>query len=161
MRFLSDKTVEKAYNYALEVLAKVGIIFEKEEALDVFRNRGFKVEANKVFMNSKQIELALETLPKAAPEEDKGGSAVATSPFGNSPLILDHRTGEIRRGTLTDAINVYKLTETSPLYECSNPAVVDPEGLEAEDGFVAQVALLLKHTDKFPSLGIRATKATS
>ena len=70
-------------------------------------------------------------------------------------------TGQIRRGTIGDAVKMYQLAETSDLYESINPGVVDPEGNDSDDPFIAQVAMLLKYSDKWPSLGVRATQSNT
>ncbi|MDA3787439.1 MAG: trimethylamine methyltransferase family protein [Desulfobacula sp.] len=56
---------------------------------------------------------------------------------------------------------MYQLAETSELYESINPGVVDPEGNDSDDQFIAQVAMLLKYSDKWPDLGLRATKSNT
>lgn len=79
----------------------------------------------------------------------------------NAPCILDDNTGKIRRCNIADAIKIYQINETSSLYECANPGCADPVGNDAPDQFVAQMAISLKYSDKYPSIGLRATVGNS
>jgi len=56
---------------------------------------------------------------------------------------------------------MYQLAETCDLYESINPGVVDPEGNDSEDQYISQIAMMLKYSDKFPNLSLRATKSSS
>lgn len=58
-------------------------------------------------------------------------------------------------------MKMYKLTQTSDLYECASPCVIDPVDNDADDLYVGQIAMLLRYSDKWPSVGIRATAQNS
>lgn len=160
-KFVDDFTIQNAYMQALEIVEKVGIRFESEVARDLFKNRGARVEGDKVFIPRHLMEEALESTPKqdySAPAEKR---VVAATPFSNAPFILDDYTGAIRRCNIEDAIKLYQLNETSSLYECANPGCADPTGNDAPDQFVSQMAMVLKYSDKYPSIGLRATNSNS
>ena len=69
------------------------------------------------------------------------------------PTILDDETGVYRSGTVEDVVKMYKLTQTSDLYECASPCVIDPVDNDADDLYVGQIAMLLRYSDKWPRLG--------
>ncbi|MBW2635762.1 MAG: trimethylamine methyltransferase family protein [Deltaproteobacteria bacterium] len=76
-------------------------------------------------------------------------------------MIIDDNTEKIRRGNIQDAIKMYQLAETCDLYESINPGVVDPEDNDSEDPYIGQIAMMLKYSDKFPNLSVRATKSNT
>jgi len=162
MRKLADDiTIQNAYMKALEIMETTGVRFENEEAKTILQKGGAKVDGDTVFIQGRLVEEALKTTPK----QDYGFSAqkrvVAGTPFSNAPFVLDDDTGVIRRCNIEDAIKLYQINETSPLYECANPGCADPVGNDAPDQFVAQIAMVLKYSDKYPSLGLRATGSTA
>ena len=160
-KLVDDVTIQNAYMQAIEIIENVGVRFESEVVRELFKERGARVEGDKVFVPCHLLEEALETTPK----QDYRGLAqkrvIAATPFSNAPFILDDDTGAIRRCNIADAIKMYQINETSSLYECTNPGCADPVDNDAPDQFVAQVAMALKYSDKYPSIGLRATKSTS
>lgn len=159
-RVADSTTLQNAYMKALEIIEIVGVRFEVEQALDSFKQAGARIEGETVYISSKLVEEALTSTPTCKPASGTRRVA-ATTPFSNAPFLLDEYTGKIRRCSVEDAIKFYKLNETSSLYENSNPGCADPIGNDTDDQFVAQIAMLLKYSDKVPSLGLRATVNTS
>ncbi len=158
---LDKKTIETIYETAADILATVGVEFDLASARELFEKHGAKIEGKKVFISPALLARSLELMPRYKYEPVNKKRLVAASPFSNSPMILDDATGESRRGTINDAVKMYQLAETSGLYESINPGVVDPEGNDCDDPFIAQIAMLLKYSDKWPSLGLRATKSNT
>ena len=99
--------------------------------------------------------------PKKQYEPPERKRLVAASPFSNAPMVLDDDTEQIRPGTIRDVIKMYQLAETSSLYESVNPGIVDPVDNDIEDQYLAQIAMLLKYSDKYPSFGFRATRSNT
>lgn len=160
-RFVDECTLQNAYQKTIEVMENVGVRFESEAVREVLKTRGARVEGDLVYIPGRLLEEALNTTPK----QDYGTSAskrvAAATPFSNAPFILDDDTGVIRRCNIDDAIKLYQINETSSLYECANPGCADPTGNDAPDQFVAQVAMTLKYSNKYPSIGLRATGSNS
>lgn len=158
---LTKEQIENIYESATDILSTVGVEFDLESARELFKKHGATVEGKKVFIAPNLLAETLKMMPKYTYEPTNTKRLVAASPFSNCPMILDDSTGLSRRGTIKDAIRMYQLAETSALYESVNPGVVDPEGNDSEDPYLAQIAMLLKYSDKFPSLGLRATKSNT
>jgi len=158
---LTKEQIETIYETATDILSTVGVEFDLESARELFKKHGATVEGKKVFISESLLAETLKMMPKYIYEQTHTKRLVAASPFSNCPMILDDATGLNRRGTIEDAIKMYQLAETSDLYESVNPGVVDPEGNDSEDPYLAQIAMLLKYSDKFPSLGLRATKSNT
>jgi trimethylamine--corrinoid protein Co-methyltransferase len=158
---LTKETIETMYECAADILASVGVEFDMASARELFKKNGAKIEGKKVYLSPSLVAKALQLMPKTTYEPTNLKRLVAASPFSNAPMIIDDLTGQSRRGTIGDAIKMYQLSETSELYKFANPGVVDPEGNDSDDPFIAQIAMLLKYSDKWPNLGTRATKSNT
>lgn len=158
---LNENEIESIYEAAADILATVGVEFEMDSALELFKKNGVQVEGKRVFITKDFLADTLKLVPEFKYEPADTKRLIAISPFCNSPMIVDDATGVTRRGTVEDAVKMYQLAETSDLYECANPGVVDPEGNDCEDQYISQIAMLLKYSDKYPSLGLRATKSNT
>lgn len=155
--FANKTKIENAYEQVLTVLEKVGIRFESRIVRELFEKQGATVKEDMVLFSRELIERVLASTPKQdyAPAAQK--RVVAATPFSNAPFLVDDETGKIRRCNLNDAVKLYQINETSELYECTNPGCADPIGNDAPDQFVAQMAMALKYSEKYPSIGLRAT----
>ena len=161
MKFISNQTIEAIYEKAVHILDTVGIEFEMNSALALFQKHGARVEGKRVFISPSLLGTALDFLPKVQYVPTDHKRLVAATPFSNAPMIIDDVTRKPRRGNIQDAVKMYQLAETCDLYESINPGVVDPEGNDSEDPYIAQIAMMLKYSDKFPSLSMRATKSNT
>lgn len=160
-RILDPERSRDVYARVVEILEKVGVIFSSEDSRKLFAAHGAKTRGETVFIPAKLLELALSLLPDCEFDPARPKKVAATSPFGNVQTLYDEQRQVFRRGTLEDAVKMYRLTQTSALYECANPAIVDPLGNDAPDPYVGQIAVLLRYTDKWISSGMRATAANA
>jgi trimethylamine--corrinoid protein Co-methyltransferase len=161
MKLLNKKTIETIYEKATDILATVGVEFEMDSAIGLFKKNGAKVEGKRVFISPSLLTAALDSLPRVKYNPTHNKRLIAASPFSNAPMILDDLTGGFRQGNVQDAVKMYQLAETNDLYESINPGVVDPEGNDSKDPYIGQIAMMLKYSDKFPGLSIRATKSNT
>ena len=159
--FVDAATIQNAYMQAVEIVEKVGVRFESEVVRELFQKCGARVEDDKVFISRQLMEEALENTPKQDYSIPSKKRVVAATPFSNAPFILDDDSGAIHRCNIGDAMKFYQINETSSLYECSNQGCADPVGNDAPDQFVAQIAMALKYSNKYPSIGLRATSTNS
>lgn len=160
-KFVDEVTLQNAYMMALDIIENAGIRFESEVVRELFKKRDARIEGDMVFIPRHLIEEALDSTPKQDYSAPSKKRVVAATPFSNAPFILDDETGAIYRCSIEDAIKFYQINETSSLYECTNPGCADPVGNDAQDQFVAQIAMALKYSDKYPSIGLRATASNS
>jgi len=160
-KFVDDVTLHNAYTQALEIIENIGVRFQSETVREFLKNRGSRVEGDKVFIPRHLMEEALEICPKQDYSLPTQKRVVAATPFSNAPFILDDDTGAIRRCTISDAEKMYQVNETCSLYECTNPGCADPVDNDAPDQFVSQVAMAIKYSNKYPSIGLRATNSTA
>ena len=142
-QFVEDLTLQDAYMQALQIVENIGVRFQSEAVRVLFKQRGARVAGDTVFIPPRLLEEALATTPKQDYRLTVQKRVVAATPFSNAPFILDDDTGAIRRCTVSDAIKMYQVNETSALYECANPGCADPIDNDTPDQFVSQIALAL------------------
>jgi trimethylamine---corrinoid protein Co-methyltransferase len=158
---LDRQTIVSICDQAANILSDVGVAFETDSARDLFQKHGATVHGKQVRIRASLLEQALKLVPESAKPPADRKRVAAASPFGNAPMILDDRTGQFRRGTIADAVQMYQLAQTADLYESANPGVADPEGNDSEDPFLGQIAMMLKYSDRRPAIGLRATRSNT
>ncbi len=159
--YLDQETLGNSIATVYDILEKTGVRFESGKACELFREHGAEIEGDIVRMPRKLVDEALEAVPKMEYGEAHAPRIAGASLFSDAPFIIDEVNGSIRRCTVSDQIKMYKLNDTSEIYEMATPGCADPEDIHMEDGFVAQIAMLLKYSVKYPSIGIRATASNS
>ena len=65
--YVSTRDVELLHEYTLKVLKEVGVSFNCEEALDIFKKHGATVEGSIVKIDESLLNAALETAPSWKP----------------------------------------------------------------------------------------------
>jgi trimethylamine--corrinoid protein Co-methyltransferase len=108
-RRLSDDQLKRIHHASLDILDRTGVCLYDQEALDLMKKAGVKVtDGNRVRIPPSLIEWALSIAPKHITICDRNGRRVMPlernnvffGPGSDQLWILDHRTGERRRGTL-------------------------------------------------------------
>ncbi len=151
---LSKSEIEHIHEKTLYLLANKGMVYESEEALNIFRNAGFKVEGKTVFFTERQISEALKTTPKSFKFygrnnaiEVKAGANV-TLPFTGPVFVLSD--GKYRAPVLDDYINFTKLCQSSDIMDVVGLTlfsgdIISNNPMESAKG---RLALTLANSDK-------------
>lgn len=119
---LSLKQCERIHEAALSILGRTGVVFQCQEAIDILRKGGAKIDGERVFIPPSMVEKALKTVPKEFTLHDQEGNpkfAVGgrNCLFGTGSdclNILDHRTGEHRAPVTNDLIELVTLCDSLP-----------------------------------------------
>ena len=108
-RRLSDTQLERLHHASLEILDRTGVILYDQEALDLMKRAGVKPdEENRVHIPPGLVEWALSVVPKRVVLCDRSGRRVMPlernnvffGPGSDCSWVVDHRTGEHRKGSL-------------------------------------------------------------
>ncbi|MEG0377413.1 MAG: trimethylamine methyltransferase family protein [Eubacterium sp.] len=154
-KFISKKDIEKIHQNTLQILEKVGVIFENEKAHDIFRSHGAKVEGDTVFIPEVLLEKALETVPSqftlhsnTTSNVTLGGADRIIIPSVSNIYIEDN--GRIRKTNNVDTINQFKMAATSTF---ANSASINQfpnrTNFTNAQKIWANLAMTLKYSSKY------------
>ncbi|MDM8541007.1 trimethylamine methyltransferase family protein [Desulfococcaceae bacterium HSG9] len=151
--------LDMIHNHSLEILYDTGIRFYSEKAVDVFKNRGFRVQGQTVYFEEKEIDNALKTVPaeftvKARNPQKNiriGGGDCLMAPGYGPPFIIE-ATGEKRNATLEDVHKFCKLVQTSEYLDFNSAIVVQPDDVPTATAHLDLLLSTILLTDK-PIMG--------
>lgn len=156
---LSPKEIATLHEATLRVLARTGVAFAHEQALEIFKKNGARTEGNRVFIHERLLERALESIParftlygrESGDHVVVGGGRPVYAP-ASGPVFV--KSGSRKRpASREDYINLIKLTQGSPVLEVANYIVVDPQDIDVGRRRLFQVAAALKYSTK-PLVGM-------
>jgi trimethylamine--corrinoid protein Co-methyltransferase len=144
---LNEAQIDKIHQACMYILNKVGIRFNDQEALDIFKQHGFKVDGQTVFFEERQIENALKTAPSEFtiqarnPEKSIkiGGRHLALGPAWAAPYVID-KENKRRTGTLEDHNNLCKLAQTSSVLDFTAGSMAIPAELSPKKAATEMLA---------------------
>ena len=163
-----DKFVlDLIHKHSLEILQDTGIRFYSEKAVDVFKNRGFRVQGQTVYFEEKEIDNALKTVPaeftvKARNPQKNiciGGGDYMMAPGYGPPFIIE-ATGEKRNATLEDVFKFCKLVQTSEYLDFNSAIVVQPDDVPAQTAHLDLLLATILLTDK-PLMGSTSSEVAA
>jgi trimethylamine--corrinoid protein Co-methyltransferase len=133
MPALTPSDTMQIHDASVEILGRVGVAFSHEEAVDIFKTRGFKVEGKTVFFTENSIREALASTPSdfnlSARNPKKsvrvGANSFVTAPAYGAPYVIT-TAGERRKGTLQDYESFCKLVHTSGQIDVNGYLMVEP-----------------------------------
>lgn len=123
VRYLSESQAQRIHQASLEILERVGVDLYEQEALDLFRSAGARVEeGGRVYLSEKLVDWGRSVAPSTITLHDRNGEAVMPLKqgavyFGTGSdclYVLDHRTGERRLATLSDIEEIFTVCDALP-----------------------------------------------
>jgi trimethylamine--corrinoid protein Co-methyltransferase len=155
-RSLDGDQISLLHGASLEILARTGVRFYSEEALDLFRKGGAHVsDGNLVRVPAHLVEWALRTAPKSVTLYDRNGQRALSvggyhSYFGvgsDCMHIYDLYDGRRRQAVLQDVVNGVRLVDALPnlsfVMSMFLPSDVPQERYERH-----QMSIMLQETTK-------------
>ena len=156
---LSQEQVQQIHDHAMQILEEIGIDFLHPRSLDIFRQRGLKIEEQRVRFPRGFIEEQIKQVPASFEVQARnpkhsvtiGGNHMVNAPVYGPPFITDLDRG--RRGaTIEDFTNFDKMAQATPQIHCAGGTIVEPEDLPLETRHLDMVYSHLRWTDK-PFMG--------
>ncbi len=168
--FLSMSDVQAIHDASMKLLGEIGILFPEENALDIFKNRGLRVEGEKVFFSEEQVMRAVRDVPKqftiyarnAEKDVTIGAGNPVFAPGYGAPFLVDAQSGR-REPTIEDYHNLVKLAHNLPNQELSGHLMVEPQDIPSETAHLEMLHAHMLHSDKpfiGSSEGARGSKHT-
>jgi len=151
-RYESDLIHEKT----LKLLAEVGVVFESQKAVDVFKEHGAGANGKTVFISEKMLAEALKSVPESFTWEGRksnvevGKGSISIPAYG--PIYL-YQNDKIVNITPRDYVNFHKLHETSDVIQAANPNVMEPTQISESLRAKYQMATTLLYSTK-PCMGL-------
>ena len=157
-KVVDDAVLPRIHGATVKLLEETGIIFEHDEALEIFKRHGAKVQGKTVYIPRKMAEAAMEQTPTTYRHEARNqaqsvtiGDGIAPHPNVGSVFCEDLDRGK-RRGLLEDFANFQKLSQASDFCKLTGATPVAPDDVEASERALYMLYETIKHTDK-PLIG--------
>ena len=153
---LSDEQVEKIHATSLEILERIGIQLDLQEAVDILKKAGARVtEDGRVHVPPKLVEKALTTTPKEVTLYDRhgkpvmplGGNRCFFGPGSDCLNIIDHRSGERRKPLMQDVVEGVRLCDALPNIDFVMSMVL-PSDVDQTVADIYQMEAMLSQTTK-------------
>jgi len=131
MKSLTEEQKNTVHELACGLLSETGMLFALEEARDIFKANGFKIENGRVFITEGQVDNALKTVPAEfdviAPDMNKkiriGGNNRVWTPSCSCTKIQD-LDGTVRPSTRHDYEKFLRLMQGIDTITCCFEFVV-------------------------------------
>jgi trimethylamine--corrinoid protein Co-methyltransferase len=164
MQTLTQAQMQLIHDSAMEILGNIGVVFNEEEALEIFKANDFKVEGKTVFFKEQQVGAALETAPAkftvTARNREKsvvvGEEGFALVPGYGAPFITG-ADGSQREATMADYENFCKLVQTSKHLNMNGFMMVEPSDVSPETAHLDMLFSSIALCDK-PYMGSPLSK---
>ncbi len=161
---LSPKEMEQVHDASIKILEETGIIFHSEEALNIFRDNGFKTDGDIVFFSGSKVQAALDKCPPTY--EFYARNPKKTVIVGEKKHLIQPAFGCVfvqepgkprRKGVLQDYINYQRLIQQSNLIQLAGGVPIVASELATETRHLYQMYNAIKYTDK-PIIGWAASE---
>lgn len=165
VRVLSPCHVREIHRATMEILERVGVIFEEEEALELFERAGAKVTHDVVRLPSEMVEALLRRCPSRVILRGKdpsksvllGAKGVHYTNGYGATFVKDLDTGCLREARLDDLERFTRLADALDNVHYILTQVI-PQDVPSEAADVYQAWMLLKTARKH--VGLSVTKST-
>lgn len=153
--YIGKSDIEQIHDASLQILSEVGVCFESEKALEVFRKNGVKTDGNIVYIDSETVDYALKNAPESfslVADFDKeiqvGNHSMNTRIIGHPTYML--KDNKICPMQAQDGIDQFKLSETSTVTNCTGLNYAFLNGIQTtkKEHIFAPMAFALKYSQK-------------
>ena len=138
MQTFSEDDIKKIHDASMGILGSIGVYFDDEEVVGLFKSHGFKINGKTVFFSEEQVLKAIESSPSVfkitARNRDNdiaiGEENFALAPGYGAPFIIEY-DGTRRNATMEDYSNLCKIIQTSKYLDANGFMMVEPHDIPA------------------------------
>lgn len=133
LKLLTNEAIEKIIGEAMSILAKIGVLVENDDGLNLLKEAGMRVKLSqkRVYITEELVSDCLKTVPSSIKVYDRdgdetlklGGDNVYFVP-GSSALFFLDSNGKIRRPDTKTYINFITLTDCLPYIKGQSTALI-------------------------------------
>jgi len=164
MQALTKNQKNNIHEASMDLLKNTGIVMNEEEAIQIFKDHGFKVDDKTVFFEEKEVMKALESVPEKFtiearnPEKNVsiGEDDFVFLPGYGAPNVVTS-DGEQRKATMEDYNNFCKLIHTSKYLDMNGWMMVEPSDINPALGHLHMNLSNILYCDK-PFMGSPISK---
>lgn len=161
MEVLTKEDLMRVHEATLKILRETGVVFHNDEAIEVFKKHGAKVENKTVYISGEMVDQALSTAPRSFRMQARNdkysltvGEGFLIQPNVGPVYIQDLDRGR-REATLEDYANIQKLCQASDVVDLVGTIPVDPSDVKSNDKYLMMMYEALKNSEK-PVIGFCA-----
>ncbi len=154
LKLLTADDMAAIHERALAILAKKGIVFQSDDAVETFRRHGAKISDHTVFMDKTMVEQALRQCPSAFRLEAMNdarsvtvGEGLLIHPAGGEVFFVDE-TGARRAPTLADFADLQKVYQACGNIDIAGYQPLSPADTPQEIKGLRCMETSLRHSDK-------------
>jgi len=158
LEVISNDRFEEIHHASLKILGETGVQFHSEQALEMFRKNGAKVDGKTVFITEKMVADALASCPEKFTWTARNPARTVTVGEGFlvqpnvGPVFVQDQAGGRRKATLRDYTDVMKICQGAEHIHLNGSLPVDPSDVDSEKKHLHMMYEILKNTDK-PIIG--------
>jgi trimethylamine---corrinoid protein Co-methyltransferase len=164
MQELTNQQKENIHEASMDLLKNTGIVINEEEAIQIFKKNGFKVENKTVFFEEQKLMKALETVPTKFTIEARnpeksiiiGEDDFVFLPGYGAPNVVT-KEGEQRKAMMEDYDNFCKLIQSSKHLDMNGWMMVEPSDISPSHGHLQMTLSNILLSDK-PFMGSPISK---
>ena len=157
LKAISNDDMEWIHNASLKILEETGVVFHSEDALDIFKRHGAKVDGKTVYFPKNMVTQALESAPQTFKWRARNDARSVTVGDQNEKLLLQPNGGPVfvqdlekgrREGTRKDFANIIKICQDSNIVNLIGSFPVDAADVKQDEKHLYMIYEILKNTDK-------------
>jgi len=163
VKVIGEDQYQRIHDASVKILSETGFRFECEEALEIFKQNGAKINGKTVHIPPEMVERTLKTVPskfkwQARNEENSIvlGEGYAVEPNVGCVFIQDLDNGR-RPGKLVDYANIQKLHQSSAVTKIVGANPIQTCDVTADDQHLYMIYETIKNSDK-PVIGLCVNK---
>ena len=161
LKIVSSDDLYRIHESTIAALQQTGVLFHSDEAIEIFKKHGAKIDGRVVRIPRQMLEQALEVAPNSFRWHARNplASIKVGDDQSRTHVMLDHGPvfiqdidNERRPGKMADLINLYKLGQASEVANVIGQIPVDPGDVTGDSKNLQIMYQLLRNTDK-PLMG--------
>lgn len=161
LKVVSADDLGRIHESTVTALQQTGVLFHSDEAVEIFKKHGAKIDDHLVRIPRRMLEQALETAPESFTWHARnplasinvGGDQSRTHVLlDHGPVFIQDIENGRRHGKMADLVNLYKLGQAGDVANVIGQIPVDPSDVTGDGKSLQMMYQLLKNTDK-PLMG--------
>ncbi|MGQ9667727.1 MAG: trimethylamine methyltransferase family protein, partial [Anaerolineae bacterium] len=155
VEFLTSEDVSRIHEQSMRLLEEVGVEMPVDDARQVLRRHGARVEGTRVYLPRRLVEESIRLAPSRftiharSPQKDVvvGGGNPVFAPGYGAPFLMDHEKGQ-RYATMEDYQNLVRIIDALPNLDLSGHLLVEPHDVPAGSAYLHMLMAHLRYSDK-------------